>query len=76
MEVVRMAAMVPIGMDREASARSPDLLEPAIIPVTTNQHCNPNMQSLTKAANFLNNHHKRCNLLHIFKIQKVVMKLT
>ena len=27
-----MAAMVPIGMEREASARSPDLLDPAIIP--------------------------------------------
>ena len=32
MEVVKMAAMVPIGMEREASARSPDLLDPAIIP--------------------------------------------
>lgn len=31
-EVVRIAIMVPIGMDLCASLRSPDLLEPAIIP--------------------------------------------
>ena len=31
-EVVRIAIMVPIGMDLWASLRSPDLLEPAIIP--------------------------------------------
>lgn len=47
-----MAAMVPVGMDREASARSPDLLEPAIIPITTNRHCSPKMQPLTKATIF------------------------
>lgn len=50
-----MAAMVPVGMDREASARSPDLLEPAIIPVTTNRQLtigSPKMQPLTKATIF------------------------
>ena len=31
-EVVRIAIMVPIGIDLWASLRSPDLLEPAIIP--------------------------------------------
>ncbi len=31
-EVVTMAMMVPIGMDFWASARSPERLEPAIIP--------------------------------------------
>lgn len=31
-EVVRIAKMVPIGMDLWASLRSPDLLEPAIMP--------------------------------------------
>lgn len=31
-EVVRIANMVPIGMDLWASLRSPDLLEPAMIP--------------------------------------------
>lgn len=31
-EVVRIAMMVPKGMDLWASRRSPDLLEPAIIP--------------------------------------------
>lgn len=31
-DVVRIANMVPIGMDLWASLRSPDLLEPAIIP--------------------------------------------
>lgn len=31
-EVVRMAQMVPTGIDFWASAKSPDLLEPAIIP--------------------------------------------
>jgi hypothetical protein len=30
--VVRMAAMVPIGIDFWASLKSPDLLEPAMIP--------------------------------------------
>lgn len=33
MDVVKIAAMVPLGMDRCASFKSPDLLEPAIIPV-------------------------------------------
>lgn len=33
-EVVRIAMMVPMGMDLWASRRSPDLLEPAIIPET------------------------------------------
>ena len=32
--VVRMAAMVPIGIDFWASFRSPDRLDPAIIPAT------------------------------------------
>ncbi len=32
MLVVRMAARVPIGIDFWASLRSPDRLEPAIIP--------------------------------------------
>jgi hypothetical protein len=31
-EVVRMAQMVPTGIDFCASAKSPDLLEPAMIP--------------------------------------------
>lgn len=31
-EVVTMARMVPVGMDLWASRRSPDLLEPAMIP--------------------------------------------
>ena len=31
-EVVRIAIIVPIGIDLWASLRSPDLLEPAIIP--------------------------------------------
>lgn len=34
-EVVRMARMVPMGMDLWASRRSPDLLEPAMIPGRT-----------------------------------------
>lgn len=33
MEVVRMARMVPMGMERWASFRSPDRFEPAMIPV-------------------------------------------
>lgn len=33
-EVVRIAQIVPIGMDFCASAKSPDLFDPAIIPVT------------------------------------------
>lgn len=38
-EVVRIAIMVPIGMDLWASLRSPDLLEPAIIPeINTDAH--------------------------------------
>lgn len=32
MLVTRMAQMVPTGIDLEASARSPDRLEPAIMP--------------------------------------------
>ncbi len=32
MEVTQMAAMVPTGMEACGSARSPDRLEPAIIP--------------------------------------------
>lgn len=32
MEVVRMARMVPMGMERWASFRSPDRFEPAMIP--------------------------------------------
>lgn len=31
-EVLKMANIVPMGIDFCASARSPDLLEPAIIP--------------------------------------------
>ena len=31
-DVVNMAAIVPLGMERCASFKSPDLLEPAIIP--------------------------------------------
>lgn len=34
-EVVRMARMVPMGMDLWGSRRSPDLLEPAMIPGRT-----------------------------------------
>lgn len=34
--VVRMAAIVPIGILFWASAKSPDRFEPAIIPVGTN----------------------------------------
>lgn len=34
MEVVVMAKMVPTGMDFWASRRSPDLLEPAMMPAT------------------------------------------
>lgn len=33
-EVVKMAQMVPIGIDFWASARSPERFEPAIMPVT------------------------------------------
>lgn len=36
MEVVRMARMVPIGMERWASFRSPERLEPAMIPEEKN----------------------------------------
>lgn len=32
MDVVKIAAIVPLGMDLWASSRSPDLFEPAIIP--------------------------------------------
>lgn len=35
-EVVRIAIMVPTGIDLWASLRSPDLLEPAIIPKRNN----------------------------------------
>ena len=31
-EVVRMAMMVPVGIDFDASAKSPDRFDPAIIP--------------------------------------------
>ena len=34
MEVVRIAQMVPTGMEACGSARSPDRLEPAMIPAT------------------------------------------
>lgn len=37
-EVVRIANMVPIGMDLWASLRSPDLLDPAIIPEIKHKH--------------------------------------
>lgn len=37
-EVVRIAKMVPIGMDFWASLRSPDLLEPAIMPEIKHKH--------------------------------------
>jgi len=37
-EVVVMAAMVPMGMDFEASRRSPERLEPAMIPKQVNVH--------------------------------------
>lgn len=40
-EVVRIAIMVPIGIDLWASLRSPDLLEPAIIPII-NTHTRKN----------------------------------
>jgi len=33
-DVVATAHIVPIGMDFEASAKSPDLLDPAIIPAS------------------------------------------
>lgn len=35
MDVVSTAPMVPLGIERWASARSPDLLDPAMIPVKT-----------------------------------------
>lgn len=35
-EVVRMARMVPMGMERCASFKSPDRLEPAMIPEKQN----------------------------------------
>lgn len=44
-EVVRMAMMVPMGMDLWASRRSPDLLEPAIIPERENQRTPSSAQS-------------------------------
>ena len=31
--MVKIAAIVPVGIDFDAFAKSPDLLEPAIIPV-------------------------------------------
>lgn len=34
-DVVTMAKMVPVGMDFCASLRSPDRLEPAMMPVDT-----------------------------------------
>lgn len=37
-EVVRIAIMVPNGMDLWASLRSPDLLDPAIIPEIKHKH--------------------------------------
>lgn len=37
-EVVRIANMVPNGMDLWASLRSPDLLDPAIIPEIKHKH--------------------------------------
>jgi hypothetical protein len=42
-EVVRMAHIVPIGIDFWASAKSPDLLEPAMIPRITQEKLNPCM---------------------------------
>lgn len=36
--VVRMAAIVPMGMDFCASLKSPDLLEPAMMPVHKQLH--------------------------------------
>lgn len=45
-EVVRMAIMVPTGMDLWASLRSPDLLEPAMIPEISHTHTHtPKRQS-------------------------------
>lgn len=39
-EVVRMAMMVPVGIDLDASARSPERFDPAMIPKHTNTpHC-------------------------------------
>ena len=37
-EVVVMAAMVPMGIDFWASRRSPERLEPAMIPKQVNKH--------------------------------------
>lgn len=37
-DVVRIASMVPIGMDLWASLRSPDLLEPAMMPEVRETH--------------------------------------
>ena len=42
-EVVRMAQIVPIGIDFWASAKSPDLLEPAMIPRITQKKLSPSM---------------------------------
>lgn len=38
MEVVRMARIVPIGMERWASFKSPERLEPAMIPEQTQKN--------------------------------------
>lgn len=42
-EVVRIAHIVPIGIDFWASAKSPDLLEPAMIPRITQKKLSPCM---------------------------------
>lgn len=45
-EVVRIAIMVPIGMDLWASLRSPDLFEPAIMPEI--KHTHTHVQTMLK----------------------------
>jgi len=58
MEVVRIAQIVPIGIDLGASARSPDRFEPAMIPVTDGKKIpiminEVDVKSATTQSNFL-----------------------
>lgn len=60
MEVVVMAAMVPIGIDFWASRRSPERLEPAMIPEQTGEG-----QMLSRSMWFMHTHIR--NTIHVLE---------
>ena len=54
-EVVRMAATVPVGIDFCASAKSPDRLEPAMMPEHTNNEYICRIQNISTTFNKIKN---------------------